>query len=114
MYNLSLRPSAKDDIQDIVDYYDEVSVRLADDFLNELDDCIEKIRKMPKAYQKRFHNIRAVFLKRFSIGVFYKVYGKRVVIIAVLHASRNPEIWKNGVDYLPQTWYKRPLEPLLI
>ncbi|NOX84588.1 MAG: type II toxin-antitoxin system RelE/ParE family toxin [Chlorobi bacterium] len=94
MHSLSIRPAAKNDIQDIVDYYDNLSPKLTDNFLNELDTCIEDIRKMPKAYQKRFHEIRVIFLKRFPFGVFYKMYGKKVVVIAVLHTSRNPEIWK--------------------
>ena len=94
MYDLSIRPDAQNDIQEVVDYYDEISQELADDFLNELDACMEEITKLPKAHQKRFGDIRAVFLKRFSFGVFYKIYEKEVVVIAVLHTSRNPDIWK--------------------
>jgi plasmid stabilization system protein ParE len=50
---------------------------------------------MPEARQKRLGHIRVSFLKRFKYGVYYKIYGYRVIIIAVLHNSRDPEIWQN-------------------
>ena len=95
MPSLSIRPSAKDDIQGIVDYYDDILPKITDNFLSELDIAINYIQKSPSGNQKRLGNIRAIFLKRFSYGVYYKVYKTKVVIIAVLHTSRNPQIWKS-------------------
>ncbi len=95
MLNLSIRPIAEQDIQQIVDYYDNIMPDLTDSFLYELDEIYKHIKQNPQGYQKRLGNIRSIFLKRFPIGVFYKLYEKKIVVIAVLHTGRSPKIWQN-------------------
>lgn len=94
MYNVFIRPLAKQDIQEIIDYYDQINPKLSDTFLADLENRFNQVIENPEGYQKRLNNIRGVFLKNFPIGVYYKIYDKKVVIISVLHTSRNPEIWK--------------------
>lgn len=94
MANFSTRPLAQQDIQEVVDYYDELNPKLADSFLAELEQCYNKIKQVPEGYHKRLGNIRAAFLKKFPFGVYYKIYGEKIVVIAILHTSRNPSIWK--------------------
>ncbi|MDB4290003.1 type II toxin-antitoxin system RelE/ParE family toxin [Flavobacteriaceae bacterium] len=94
MANFYTRPLAQQDIQEVIDYYDELSPKLADSFLAELEQCYNKIKQAPEGYQKRLGNIRAAFLKKFPFGVYYKIYGEKIVVIAILHTSRNPSIWK--------------------
>ena len=94
MLNFFTRPLAQQDIQEIVDYYDQINPKFADSFLTELEQCYDKIKQIPEGHQKRLGNIRATFLKNFPIGVYYKIYGKKITVIAVLHTSRNPKIWK--------------------
>jgi len=48
---------------------------------------------MPNSCQKRLGDIRVSFLKRFSNGVYFKIYDTEISIIAILHTSQNPEIW---------------------
>ncbi len=94
MVNLSILPLAQGDIQALVDYYDAISPKLTDLFLSELDRAFEAIVDYPEAYQKRYKEVRVIFLKRFSLGVYYKLYGKKAVVLGVLHTSQHPEIWK--------------------
>ncbi len=94
MYNLSFRPLANKDIQDIVNYYDLLNPELTKNFLKELDDTVKHIQHRPCSCQKRLGNIRISFLKRFSYGVYFKIYDKDISVIAILHTSRNPQIWK--------------------
>lgn len=65
-------------------------------FLNELDECINIIKKLPEGYQRRFGDIRIAFLKKFPFGVFYKIYDSRIAIIAVLHTRKDTEKWLKG------------------
>ena len=94
MHDLSFRPLANDDIQGIFDYYHAINPKLADAFISDLGDSIRHIQNRPKSCQKRTENIRSTFLDRFKYGVYFKIYKMEIAIIAVLHTSRNPQIWK--------------------
>ncbi len=94
MHKLIFRPLAKDDIQKSVDYYDLINPKLSDIYLKELDDTINNIQNKPEAFQKQLGEIRVAFLKRFKFGIYYKLYDQTIVVLAVLHTSRNPQIWK--------------------
>ena len=96
MYKLVVQPLAFNDIQETVNYYDLISPQLADVFLTELEQAKTHIIKMPESSSIRLKNIRVVFLKRFKFGVYFKIYPKLKIIniLAVLHTSRNPTIWK--------------------
>lgn len=94
MYKLLFSPIANNDIQDIVDYYDEINPILSDAFLVELEQTTVFIQSKPEACQKRLGNIRVSFLKRFRYGVYFKIYDKKIVVLGILHTSRDPQIWK--------------------
>ena len=98
MNNLSIRPLAKKDLREILLYYRGINHELANKFLEETDACILHIQKYPEAFQRRIEDVRIVYLKTFPIGIFYKIYSLEIRIIAALHTSRNPEIWKLRVE----------------
>ena len=94
MYNLTFRPPAKNDLQEIINYYDSINPKLADVFLHQLDKAVYHIQEYPLSCQKKFRNIRVVFLKRFNYGVYFKIDQQNIAIIAILHSSRNPKTWR--------------------
>ncbi len=94
MYKLLFRPSANNDVQEIVNYYDVIEIKLSDVFLKELENTLKYIKSMPEACQEKMKNIRVSYLKRFKFGVYFKIYNKTIGVIAVLHSIRNPQIWK--------------------
>ena len=51
----------------------------------------------PMIFQARYKQIRQAPVRDFPIQVHYLVEekAKMVVVLAVLHAARNPQIWKN-------------------
>ena len=85
---------AEDDLQRIVDFYDNINPKLSDLFLEDLQRSLKSIEDYPQGYQIRFEQVRAKFLKKFSFGVYYKTYPVRISVIAILHSSQDPEIWK--------------------
>lgn len=93
MPRISISTFAEDDLQRIVDYYDKINPAIADRFLDEIDDCLKQIEKLPEGYQKRYKQFRIAFLKKFSFGVYYKIYDFELVVIAVLHTSQSMEKW---------------------
>jgi len=54
---------AQDDIQGIVDYYDEINPTLTDEFLKELQIKKSHIEKYPETCPKKTKNLRVCFFK---------------------------------------------------
>ena len=94
MNKISVRPLAQEDLREILLYYQEINLSIATNFLRETDECINHIKNFPEAFQKRIEDVHIVYLKTFPIGIFYKIYPSEIRIIAALHTSRNPKIWK--------------------
>lgn len=97
MYQLKIHRLAQDDIYQIIDYYGDVADYSTDAFIKDLFSAFETIRKNPFLFQLKYRNTRVCYLKKFPFGIHYQINnaGKTVEILAVLHMSRNPEIWKN-------------------
>ena len=76
------------------DWYDERLEGLGREFIEELGSAILKAQQHPLHYQSVHLEIRRVLLRRFPYGVFYVAEEERVVVLAVLHQSENPEKWR--------------------
>lgn len=96
MVRLTVRPLAQNDIQGIIDYYDEINPEISENFLNDLESTISNIKSLPKGYQRRIGDVRISFLKRFPFGVFYKIYPISITVIAILHTSQDSSKWLVG------------------
>lgn len=82
-----------------IDWYNSQQHGLAERFLNEYDNVINKLKENPFIYQKYNHHIRKVKLKSFPYMIFYMVNSDKVIILAVFHGAKNPlNIMKNLDD----------------
>jgi plasmid stabilization system protein ParE len=87
-----VRRLAKQDIHQARSWYRNISPVLADDFLIELNRAIAVIREHPLAFQIVHRTFRRILLHRFPYALFYHAEVHRIVITAVLHQARDPEI----------------------
>ncbi|MCH7859626.1 MAG: type II toxin-antitoxin system RelE/ParE family toxin [Candidatus Marinimicrobia bacterium] len=92
-HQLVIRPEAEADIAETYRWYEDQKVELGKDFLLALDTTFQLIRQTPKLFPKLYKNIRRVLIRRFPYGIFYLEEKDRVVVLAVLHARRDPERW---------------------
>lgn len=95
MYQVEILALAQKDIQSVADYYKQISIKLRDRFLTDLKFCLKNIQSNPKSFQVKYKEIRVCFIKGFPYGIFYKIYGNEIKIIAIIHTSRSPDKWKN-------------------
>ncbi len=91
---LKIRLLAKNDIQEITTYFDEINPKITDSFLADLFNEFEIIRENPQIFTIKYRETRVRYLKRFSYGIHFVFTSKTVQILAVFHTSRNPKIWK--------------------
>ena len=87
-------PVAKAELMDAISYYNSQSEGLGYEFAAELKRTLERIVQYPDAWfklSKRTHRCRA---NRFPYGIIYQVRKDILLIVAVMHLSREPETWK--------------------
>ena len=89
---VSVRRLAKQDIREARGWYRKISPVLADDFLRAVDDAIKLASERPLAFQRVHRTFRRVLLHRFPYALFYDVQEQAIIVVAVLHQARDPEI----------------------
>ena len=88
-----LRRKAEDDIRTVLRWYETQNPTLGDQFLFELRRTLEQIGQFPESSPVVRKNVRRALVRRFPYLVFYVAESTRVVILAVLHNSRDPAVW---------------------
>lgn len=96
MYKSIILPLAKEDIREAAKWYNKKSQGLGKRFTAEIREKVRFIKQNPIASNIRYDNVRAAVLNIFPYMVHYTVdeANKTVVVSAVFHTSRNPELWK--------------------
>lgn len=95
MYKLIVKPLAEIDAVDVSKWYNKRRDGLGDEFLLALDAKINEIQRNPNNHQIIYKKIRRALTDRFPYGVFYVIEKNTIYILAIIHLSRNPNIWKN-------------------
>lgn len=92
-----LRPEAEQDLADAAAWYEKQLSGLGHQFLDEVLRTISSIADAPVMYPILHRNTRRALIHRFPFGVFYTVDSTAIVVVAVMHGSRNPRRWKTRV-----------------
>lgn len=93
-FELLIKEGAQADISNGFQHYSQISPKLGDDFVEQLDAAFERILSNPDAFAKVFKEVRQMRIRRFPYVVSFLVEENRIVVLAVLHGHRKPEIWK--------------------
>jgi len=93
-YQIIVQPEAEKDLRDTFSWYESHKPGLGYDFKLCIEEVLSRLTRTPNIYPTVYKQVKRAFIKRFPFGIFYVVEEKRVVILAVLHARRDPEYWK--------------------
>jgi plasmid stabilization system protein ParE len=88
-------PPAIDELTDAISYYNVQSEGLGYEFAAELKRTLERIVQYPDAWLKLSKRTCRCRTNRFPYGVIYQVRKETLLIVAVMHLSREPETWKS-------------------
>ena len=89
-HKVIIKPGAELDIFEALEWYEKEKEGLSLDFLERLDEELERISKNPEHFQKRYRDIKIVFTKRFPYGIHYTLENDILYVHAVLHMKREP------------------------
>ncbi len=96
MYKVIILPLAKEDIKEAALWYNKQQAGLGKRFTAVVREKVHFIRQNPNAVNIRYNTVRTAVLDVFPFMVHYTVDEdkKTIIISAVLHTSRNPDMWK--------------------
>ena len=93
-YRLVSDPLADLDVEAAFEWYEKERAGLGLEFLDALRAAYDRIAASPLNYQDISGGIRRALLRHFPYAVYYAVEDETVVVIAALHASRDPAEWQ--------------------
>lgn len=86
-------PEAQADADGAYHHYEQAKIGLGDRFLERLHERVEAIRDNPEMYGVLRDDVRAAPLHKFPYVVYYRIEAGAVVILAVPHGHRDPQVW---------------------
>jgi plasmid stabilization system protein ParE len=81
------------DIRGIREWYESQQLGLGEAFLRRLRETLELVRLRPESAPLIYKTVRRAIVSKFPYVVFYVAESTRVVVLAVLHSSRDPATW---------------------
>ncbi len=91
------RSVAQTKFDDAASWYEAQRPGLGADFVFEVERILGMIASQPDRYPFASGGIREGLVRRFPYCVYYRVKPNRVVILAVIHASRDPAVWQSRI-----------------
>ena len=88
-------PEALSEYAEAVKYYMGQRIELAQAFINAIEDVVYRIKESPTRYVFIDNEIRRCMVRRFPYGILYTIEQDYILILAVMHCSREPGYWKN-------------------
>ena len=79
-------------------FYESSRPELGREFLDELDQTIQRIVANPAAWQVIGDQMRRCRLKRLPYGIIYTTENDIVLIISVMHLHRHPSSWRKNLS----------------
>jgi len=78
-------------------YYAERDPALALRFVETVEDAIRRILDSPERWRILDEDVRRCLTRVFPYGVLYTIETEFILIVAVMHCSREPGYWKRRV-----------------
>lgn len=92
-YAVRLRPEAERDLAAAASWYEQQRAGLGQEFLDEFVAMQDRLSDTPLIWPVIHRKTHRALLNRFPFGVYFRIDGADVVIVAVMHGSRNPSRW---------------------
>jgi plasmid stabilization system protein ParE len=89
-----LLTDAETDLAGAKAWYRRNSPQFEEEFAACVDEILQRIQRYPTAYEAEGPYRRA-FLRRFPYRVVYRPTATEIVVVAILHTSRDPQAWRS-------------------
>lgn len=90
-------PEALTEYAVAVEFYAEGHTKVAQAFIDSVEDAIFRIVQSPTRFPVIDEDIRRCLTLKFPYGILYAIEEDFILIVAVMHCSREPNYWKQRV-----------------
>ena len=84
---------AANELAQATETYENASVGLGQDFLDEFDAALEYICMMPDAWHMIDNDFRRYHMHRFPYSIIYRKDGDDIIVTSIFHQHRKPNSW---------------------
>ncbi len=91
---LRFTPEAKRDLRDAFRWYQRQRRGLGLEFNAQVDVAVRSAAREPEAHLVVHADVRRALVHRFPYGIFFVADTEGIVVIAVMHHRRDPEVWR--------------------
>ena len=92
-----LRRVAQTEFEESVAWYERQRPGLGALFAEEIERALAQVELSPLAFPVVHRDLRGARVHRFPFSVVYRAEPKRILVVAVFHAKRNPAHWRGRV-----------------
>jgi toxin ParE1/3/4 len=71
------------------------SAIVAQAFIDAVEDAVYRIRESPTRYIVIDEDVRRCMIRKFPYGILYTIEQDYILILALMHCSREPGYWKS-------------------
>jgi plasmid stabilization system protein ParE len=93
-YVLVFRPEVREELDEAYNWYQSQQTGLGDEFLDGVDEMLNRIWKMPESYAVVYFDVRRAVVRRFPYAIYYRIVSSRVIVTAIFHSRRDPISWQ--------------------
>jgi plasmid stabilization system protein ParE len=94
VYSVIFTGAARSELIEAQDWYEGAATGLGRRFRQAIDALIGRMSDNPRQFPMVFKNVRRALLRRFPYSLFFVVEYDALIVIACLHASRDPSQWQ--------------------
>jgi len=89
--------AAEEEMSEAAMFYEAASFGLGSDFLEDLQQAIDRLRAHPEIGMRVGRDLRQILLHRFPFNLIYSVEPDAVLIVSVAHQRQRPDYWRSRI-----------------
>jgi plasmid stabilization system protein ParE len=94
-HRLRLSSAAEGDLRQARRWYQEHAPHVDQHFRRSVGAALGRIEHNPHLYATVHQDIRRAPVRRFPYSILYRDLDPTILVIAILHQARDPEIWRS-------------------
>ena len=89
------RSAAAADVEEAYRWYESQRIGLGEEFFATLRTALDAVVANPEQFPIVHRNTRRALVRRFPYGLFFRIVDDQAVIVACMHARRDPQRWQS-------------------